>query len=459
MVDIVIKEGRIVTPTDIYEADIGIKDGKIVEIARNIEAKAEQVIDASGKYVLPGAIDPHTHMEMPFMGTTSADDFETGTIAAAFGGVTTIIDFAIQPKGKSFMDTIEIWRSKADPKVVIDYSLHAAVTDLNEERMAELPKVLDYGVTSFKLFMPYRKESLMSDDGRLYAMLDASREHRFLVQVHAENAPVLEYLVEKFLKEGKKTPEYHALSRPNFVEGEAIQRAIYLAHATNGNLYIVHMSTKEGLVAVAESLNKGFPVYAETCPHYLVLTEEKYYGPDGRHYVMSPPLRSRADIEVLWKGLASEKIVTVGSDHCPFNSEQKAMGKDDFTKIPNGVPGTEVIIPILYSEGVRRDIITINQLVKFTSYNVAKLFGLYPRKGTIAVGADADITILDPDYEMELSVENLHTKIDYSIYDGMKVKGVPITTICRGKPIVLNREFVGKKGEGQFIPRSRFTGL
>ena len=457
--DLVVKNGTIVTSTDIFKADIGIADGKIIEIKKKIAAPAKTVIDAKGKYILPGVIDPHTHMELPFVAATSADDFEAGTIAAAFGGVTTILDFATQPKGKTLLKTIELRRRKADPKVVVDYSLHIAVTDLTEERLAEIPEILDYGVTSFKLFMTYRQRGLMSEDWQILEMLKASRNRKFLVQVHAENPSIEEHLKQKYLKEGKTSVEYHPKSRPNFVEGEAARRAIYFAEVSGGNLYIVHTSTKEVLAAAESAMRAGTKVYVETCPQYLMLTEQKYLQPNGRFFATSPPLRSKEDNEALWSGLAKEIVKTVGSDHCPFTSAQKDLGKDDFTKIPNGLPGTEVILPILYSEGVSKNRVTLNQLVKVTSSNTAKLFGLYPRKGTIAKGSDADLAILDPNFKMELSQENLHTKIDYTIYEGLKVKGVPVTTISRGKPVILDRQFVGKRGEGRFIPREPITTL
>jgi len=299
----------------------------------------------------------------------------------------------------------------------------------------------------------------MSEDWQILEMLKASRDRKFLVQVHAENPSIEEHLKQKYLKEGKTSAEYHPKSRPNFVEGEAARRAIYFAEVSGGNLYIVHTSTKEALVAAESAMRAGTKVYVETCPQYLMLTEEKYLQPNGRFFATSPPLRSKKDNEALWSGLAREIVKTVGSDHCPFTSAQKDLGKDDFTKIPNGLPGTEVILPILYSEGVGKNRITLNQLVKVTSSNTAKLFGLYPRKGTIAKGSDADLTILDPNFKMELSQENLHTKIDYTIYEGLKVKGVPVTTISRGKPVILDRQFVGKRGEGRFVPRELTTTL
>lgn len=457
--DLIVKNGTIVTSNDVLKADIGIENGKIVDVKKEISAHGETVIDAKDKYVLPGVIDPHTHMELPFMAATSADDFEAGTIAAAFGGVTAILDFAIQPKGKTFLETIELWRKKADPKVVIDYSLHVAVTDLTDDRLAEISKVLKYGVTSFKLFMTYRKEGMISEDWQLLEMLMASRDLKFLVQVHAENPSIEEHFKQKYLKEGKTSAEYHSRSKPNFVEGEAARRVIYFADVSGGNLYIVHTSTREALAAAESAMSAGTKVYTETCPQYLMLTDEKYHQHNGRFFAISPPLRSKKDNEALWSGLTREIVKTVGSDHCPFTSAQKDLGKGDFTKIPNGVPGTEVILPILYSEGVGKKRITLNQLAKVTSFNAAKLFGLYPRKGTIAKGSDADLVILDPDFKMELSQENLHSKIDYSVYEGLKVKGVPVTTISKGKPVILDRQFVGERGKGQFVKRDLVTAL
>jgi len=457
--DLLIKNGTIVTPKDTFKADIGVKDGKIVTIASNITEKAQEVVDASGKYVMPGGIDAHTHMEMPFMGTTTVDDFEYGTIAAAFGGVTTILDFAIQPKDKTFLETISLWRGKADPKVVVDYGIHVAVTNLTEDLVKEIPKVLEAGVSSFKLFMPYRREGLMSDDGRIYRMLEESRRLGFLVQLHAENNSVLELLIERYVSLGKLSAEYHAKSRPNFVEGEAVHRGLALAAAAGGNLYIVHMSTKEGVAELSRMKKLYSNLYGETCPHYLVLTDEKYLSPKGRRYIMSPPLRSKADNEALWEGLANGTLSTVATDHCTFTDAQKDLGKDNFTKVPNGVPGTETMIPLLYSEGVSKNRISLNKLVEVVSYNPAKLFGLYPRKGTLNVGSDADIIVFDPDLEMELSQENLHSRIDYSIYEGIKVKGMPVHVFVRGKPVVYNREFVGKKGAGKFVPRGKHQPL
>ncbi len=450
-----IKGGTIITPTDSYKADVGVDDGKIIAIGSQLSHEADDVIDAKGKLILPGGIDSHTHMEMPFMGTTTTDDFEYGTHAAAFGGVTTLIDFAMQPKDKTFLDTIALWRAKADPKVVTDYSLHVAVTNLNDSLIKEIPEVQKAGVQSFKLFMTYRKGGLMSEDGRIYQMLEESRKLGFLVQLHAENNSLLEMLIDRYVAAGNLSAEFHAKSRPNLVEGEAIHRGLALAKASGGNLYIVHTSTKEGLNEIYRAKASGANVFGETCPHYLTLTDEKYLSPKGRRYIMSPPLRGKADNEALWQGLADGGFDTVATDHCTFAEAQKDAGKDDFTKVPNGVPGIETMIPLLYSEGVRKRKITVNKLVELTSLNPAKLFGLYPRKGTLNVGSDADIVIFDPDFELPLTRENLHSRLDYSIYEEFTAKGVPTYTFVRGKPVVYNREFVGKKGVGKFAAATK----
>ncbi len=458
MFDLVIKGGKIVTASDVFEADIGIKDEKIVEIAKDL--KGDEVIDASGKLVMPGMIDGHTHMAMPFMGTFSSDDFETGTKAAAFGGVTTIINFAIQEKGKGLKDAIEVEDAKARVKSFIDYAFHVAVTDMREDVLAEIPEVMKEGVTSFKLFMTY--EGLMVTDDVLLEVLDVVSKNGGLVGVHAENYYMIKFLTKRLLAEGKTAPIYHAYSRPNCCEEEAVGRACLITQLIGGRLYIVHLSTAEGLARIEEAQNKGVKVYAETCPQYLLLDESLYNEPDfgGAKYVMSPPLRKEKDRVALWNGLRKGSIQLIGSDHCPFFMEtQKIMGKDDFTKIPNGAPGVETTLPLLFSEGVVKGRITVNKLVEVFSTNPAKLYGLYPKKGCIAIGADADIVILDPKKEVTLSVDILHQNVDYTPYEGWKVTGYPVTTIVKGKIICNGGEFFGEKGYGEYLPRGRVIDL
>ncbi len=456
--DLIIKGGKIVTPTDTFRADLGIDDGKIVAIEKNLSGSAKDVVDASGKYVMPGAIDCHTHMDMPFMGTVTADDFESGTACAAYGGVTTLLDFAMQSKDKDYLEAIKIWHAKADPKAYINYGFHVGVTNVTEDLLKQIPDVLKAGVTSFKLFMTYSKGGLFSDDSKIYQMLEASKKYGFLVQVHAENDTVLEMLKERYVKNGNTSAEFHAKSRPNFVEAEATHRALALAIATGGNLYVVHMTCMESFAELANA--KGFGnVYGETCPHYLALTDEKYLSPHGKRFILSPPLRSKDDNAALWTGLHDEILTTVATDHCAFTDSQKDMGRDDFTKVPNGAPGTETMIPVLYSEGVRKNRITLNQMVKFTSYNTSKIFGMYPTKGTLSIGSDADIMIFDPQLEMELNAKNLHSKCNYSPFEGMTAKGMPTHTFIQGIPVLYERKLVGKKGAGKFVARGKHIPL
>ncbi len=455
--DLVIRNGTIVTASDVFKADVGISGEKITAIGHGLTGERE--IDAEGKLVFPGMIDPHVHMALPFGGTVSADDFKDGTVAAACGGVTTIIDFAIQAKGKSLAETVEARRAEADPDVCIDYGLHPAITDFTPEVLAEVPEMIAAGMPTFKLFMTY--EGWAVDDGTLFATLEAAGANGGMVGVHAENYKLLMYLIERLVAEGKTAPRYHAESRPDFCEAEAVARAILWAEQTNSPLYFFHLSSRAGLEYIIASRDRGFPIYAETCTQYLLLTDERYDEPDfgGAKYVMSPPLRKEADQKALWRGLATGDIQVVGSDHCPFTMEQKRLGEEVFTKIPNGAPGVETTLPLLYSEGVGKGRISLNRLVEVFSTNPAKLFGLYPEKGTIAVGTDADLVIFDPDREVTISVENLHMKADYTPYEGMKVKGYPVITISRGEVICEHGQFKGEAGRGRFIARKRITRI
>jgi dihydropyrimidinase len=452
--DLLIKGGKVVTESEVFDADVGINKGAISQIGKEIRSPASRVINAERKFILPGGIDGHTHFEMPFMGTSTADDFESGTIAAACGGITTIIDFAIQEKGDTLLQTIEKWRGKADPKVSTDYSIHMVIRDLNDITFGEIKKVIEYGIPSFKIFMTYRKEGLMLDDGSIYRVMKETAKHGGLVGLHCENNGLIEYFVETFLKERKTTPEYHARSKPAIVEGEAVRRALMFAEHAGARMYVVHTSSRLGREAVRYAQQQGTQAFTETCPHYLVFTDQVYSRPDGRNFVMSPPIKSDDDRISLWQGLANGDVKTVGSDHACFTAEQKLMGKDDFTKIPNGVAGTEVIIPILYSEGVRKRLISLNTLVQVTSYNPSRHFGLYPRKGTIAVGSDADLVIFDPEKKVRLTVDNLHSRIDYSIYEDYTSQGYPDITISRGEIIQEGGQFEGERGGGRFLKRA-----
>lgn len=453
-VDLLITGGMIVTACDSYPGDLAIKDGKIMMIGQHLNLPAKKTMSADGKYVLPGGVDVHTHLEMPFGGTVSSDDFASGTIAAAFGGTTTIVDFAIQGKGQTLAEAADIWHRKAEGKAVIDYGLHLAVTDATEDVLTEMASMIAQGYTSYKLFMTY--DGLrVNDDVFLKALLQA-KDHGGLISVHAENYYIIDYLVKEFLAEGKNEPKYHALSRPPLAEGEATGRAIKLAKLVEAPLYIVHLSCQEALDEVIRAREAGFPIMAETCPQYLLLSEDNYNEPDfqGAKYVMSPPLRPKENQAVLWNGLAQGKILTVATDHCPFNFVgQKDMGKDFFGRIPNGAPGIEMRLALLYSFGVGQGRMSLQQFVATTSTNPAKIFGLYPEKGTIAVGSDADVVIFDPNLERNINKGILHENVDYTPYEGFLVKGFPVTTVAKGKIITDHGQFLGQLGNGSFVKR------
>ncbi len=451
---LVIKNGTVVTATECYQADIRV-DGEIISlIGRNLTG--DEVIDATGMLVMPGGIDPHTHMELPFMGTISADDFRTGTIAAACGGTTTIIDFAIQSAGQTLREALDIWLKKAKDKACIDYGMHVAIGAMDDERMAEMGDLVKLGVSSFKVFMAY-KGSLMVDDETLFRALLRAKEIGGLIAVHAENGDMLHYLINKHVAEGKKEPIWHARSHPPEAEAEATHRAVVMAGMTGAPLYIVHMTASDALEALKAGRAKGFKVYGETCPQYLMFSMAKYEEPDfeGAKYVMSPPLREEGNSEALWRGLASGDLQAVGTDHCPFNFVgQKDMGKDDFSKIPNGMPSVETRLPLLYHFGVNQGRFSVNRFVELVATGPARLFGLLPRKGTICIGADADLIIWDVNKQQRLAKENLHMNVDYSPYDDVTVKGYPNLVLQRGKVIVRDNRFVGEIGAGRFLKRA-----
>ena len=452
--DLVIKNGTIVTANESYQADIGIDGERISLIGRDLTG--DETVDATGMLVIPGGIDPHTHMELPFMGTVSADDFRTGTIAAACGGTTTIIDFAIQGAGQTLREALDIWFERAKDKVCIDYGMHVAIGAMNDERMAEMGDIVEFGVPSFKIFMAY-KGSLMVDDETLFRSLLRAKEIGALISVHAENGDILNYLIGKHVAEGKKDPIWHAYSHPPEAEAEATHRAVVMAGMTGAPLYVVHMTAAGALEALKAGRAKGFKVFGETCPQYLLFTMDKYEEPnfEGAKYVMSPPLRAEGNPEALWKGLSSGELQTVGTDHCPFNFVgQKDMGKDDFSKIPNGMPGVETRLPLLYHFGVNEGRFSVNRFVELVSTGPARLFGLLPRKGTISIGADADLVIWDPNKEHRLTKENLHTNVDHSPYEHITVKGYPAMIFQRGNMLVRDNQFVGEVGAGQFLKRN-----
>jgi dihydropyrimidinase len=453
---ILIKNGTIVTAVDQYKGDVLIEDEKITVIGTALEMAADKVIDATGKYVLPGGIDVHTHMDMPFGGTTSADDFATGTIAAAFGGTTSIVDFAIQYRGQTLHHAMETWAKKAEGRAVIDYGFHMIVTELNDQVEGEMDALVRQGITSFKLFMAY-PGVFMLDDASIFKALLRTGKNGGSICMHAENGGVIDVLVQRALAEGKTAPKYHALTRPARAEAEATHRAIALAEIADVPIYIVHLSSAEALEMVTEARDRGLPAFAETCPQYLFLSYENYEEPgfEGAKYVMSPPLRERAKQASLWRGLAFNDLQCISTDHCPFcMKEQKELGVNDFSKIPNGAPGVETRMSLVYDGGVRAGRITLNRFVELTSTSPAKIFGLFPRKGTIAPGSDADVVVFDPNRTMTLSAKTLHMNVDYNPYEGRQVTGATDTVLSRGRLVIEDGVFVGRKGGGSFLKRS-----
>ena len=454
--DTIITNGNVVTAADTYKGDVAISDGKIAAVGHQLPREnAGKLIDARGKYVFPGGIDVHTHLDMPFGGTTSADDFETGTRAAAFGGTTTLIDFAIQYKGQSLRTAFDTWMQKASRKAVCDYAFHCIITDLPDAQLDEVNALVREGVTSFKLFMAY-PGIFMLDDASIFRALRATAKNGGLVCVHAENGGAIDVIVQQALAEGKKAPKYHALTRPTTAEAEATARAIALAEMAGAPIYIVHMSCYEALEKVREARDRGLPVYGETCPQYLYLSIENFDVPgfEGAKYVFTPPLREKWHQEKLWNGLKRDHLQVVSTDHCPFcYKEQKELGRDDFTKIPNGGPGIEHRLSLIYSGGVAQGRFSVNRFVELVSTTPAKLFGLYPRKGTIATGSDADLVIFDPNRQHTISAATHHMRVDYSMFEGIRVTGIPDVVLSRGRVIVQGDEFLGRPGAGEFLRR------
>lgn len=453
----IITNGRVVTAEQELAADVLIENDLISAIGTGL-GNADRTIDARGRYVIPGGIDPHTHFDLPMgPGVSSADDFESGTIAAAFGGTTTVIDFPTQERGGTLHAAVDAWLAKAEGKAAIDYGFHVICVDLPDERLVEMRQLVDEGIPSFKLLMAYPGR-IMVDDGTIYRAMRAAAGAGALTLIHAENGHVIEAMIHEALAAGHTAPKYHAATRPAATEAEAVGRAIDIAGMTGCPVYIVHLSSAAGLARVVEARRCGLPVYAETCPQYLFLDDSRYEdGIEGAKYVMSPPLRKPEDQEALWGALASGDLQLVATDHCPFTLAQKAAGANDFSKIPNGGPAVEHRMSLVYHGGVAGGRFDMRLFVEVTSTAAAKMFGLYPRKGTIAVGSDADIVIFDPDAEATISAATHHMRIDYSAYEGMRVRGVVDIVIARGKVIVENGHFTGKPGAGQFLKRARFA--
>jgi dihydropyrimidinase len=456
---ILIKGGRVITAADDYVGDVFVEDERISLIGESLDIQADRTIDASGKYVLPGGVDPHTHLDMPFGGTVTIDDVESGQTSAAFGGTTTHVDFIIQPQGSSFADAVEEWRGKANGKQVIDMGYHMAVTDLKEggtlEELASLP---DQGITSYKLFMAY-KGALMVDDETLFKTMQVAADTGALVMVHAENGDAIDVLVSEALAAGHTEPKYHALTRPPETEGEATNRAIQLARVAGSPLYVVHVSCAESVEPIQLAREKGWDVWGETCTQYFFIDYTFLERPnfEGGKYVYTPPPRDKANQEVLWNAVRTDKLSAISTDHCAFLWDgQKTIGKDDFSKIPNGGPGLENRLQMIHEFGVRGGRISLNRMVELLSTNPAKLFGLYPRKGTIAVGSDADIVVFDPEKRVKISAATHHSKSDYNLYEGTEVTGSPEVVLLRGNVLVEGDELVASPGIGQFVARAKF---
>ena len=455
--DTIVRGGNVVTPQGTGTNDIGIVGDKIASIGRDLQpSQNTRVIDAAGYHVIPGVLDVHVHLELPFCGTVSSDDYRSGTRAGARGGVTTLIDFAIPYAGDSLEDAADNWMKKAEGKALIDYTFHICITRWNEHK-DQIKGMVDRGFTTFKEFMIYKSEGWQSDDKALYGTLEKMKEYGTMLLVHAESADVLDELISRH-----HTPEMmkkygarlHAMTRPNFVEAEAIQRVVMWSEVTGGQLYIVHMSTAEGTEIVKAAQARGVPVVAETCAQYLVLDDTCFDREDGHLYACCPQLKKPKDSARLWKGLKDGEVSVVSTDTCTFTRDQKAMWEGDWTKIPMGMPGLETLLPVTYTHGVLKKRLSLDDMVMKLSTNPAKIMGLYPRKGVIEVGSDADLAIIHPSSTRKVSCDTMETNADWSPFDGWDLAGFARTTLSRGEVIVDEYAVVGKEGRGQWLPRT-----
>ncbi len=457
---LLIKNGRIITVSEDQLGDIYIEGERIKAIGKDLPVTAAETIDATGKYVFPGGIDPHVHLDMPFMGTFSSDNYETGTRAALFGGTTMVIDFILQKQGFALQAALDEWRSRAHGNAVGDYSFHMAVTDFNENTRKEIQHfVEEEGITSFKTFMAY-KGALMIDDRQMIGLMEEVKAQGGMVTVHATNGDMIDYLIAKNRAAGNLAPFYHYLSQPEVTEAEASERFAAMANYTGCPGYIVHLTCEGALNAVRNATRRNQQVFVETCIQYLLLDASLYeINFDGAKWVMSPPLRQQKDRQTLWAGINQGIVKVVATDHCPFKWEQKQMGKDDFSKIPNGHPAIEHRLELLYSEGVHKGKITLNKFVEVACTNPAKIFGMFPQKGTIGVGSDADIVIFDPTEKHTISAATHHMNVDYSAYEGWPVHGKVKTVLLRGKVAVENGHCKLAKGYGRFIKRKKVSNI
>ena len=458
---LLIQNGTVVTAEKTFAADILVEGETIKEIRAGIPtATAHQTLDAAGMLLLPGGIDAHTHLDMPFGGTTSSDDFETGTRAAAIGGTTSIVDFAIQSRGTHMRDALDTWMKKAQSKACIDYGLHMIVTDLGGAGLDHMDEMVREGVASFKLFMAY-PNVLMVDDATIFKALKQTSKNGALICMHAENGSVIDVIVQQALADGKTAPIYHALTRPTIAEAEAVNRAIALAEIAHAPVYIVHLSSEDALNEVREARSRGVPAFAETCPQYLLLSIDELNRPgfEGAKYVFTPPLREKENLPKLWDGLKDDHLQVVSTDHCPFCFEdQKVLGKGDFTKIPNGGPGIENRLQLLHHYGVNEGKLSLNRFVEIVSTAPAKIFGMYPKKGTLAAGGDADIVVWDPKAEHLISAKTHNMRVDYSMFEGFRVRGNARQVFSRGELIVEVGKYLGKAGRGAYLRRTARGG-
>jgi dihydropyrimidinase len=457
---LLIKNGRIITATDDYVADIFIEGETVTAIGKSLPMQADEVIDATGKLVFPGGVDPHVHLEMPFMGTFSSDTHESGTRAALFGGTTTVIDFVLQKQGHSLHEALAEWNGRAQGTAVGDYSFHMAVTDYNEQTKKEIKEMVEQeGITSFKTFMAY-KGALMIDDRQMIGLMEEVKQQGGMVTVHATNGDMIDYLIAKHRSEGKLSPLYHYLSQPEVTEAAASERFVDMINYTGCPGYIVHLTCEGALNAVRNATRRNQKVFVETCIQYLLLDASLYEKNfEGAKWVMSPPLRQKKDQETLWAGINQGLVQVVATDHCPFMWKQKEMGKDDFSKIPNGHPAIENRMELLYSEGVDKGKITLNKFVEVACTNPAKIFGMFPRKGTIAVGSDADLVLFDPQEKHTLSATSHHMNVDYSAYEGWPINGKVKTVLLRGKVAIDDNKCLVEKGYGKFIKRKKTSQI
>ena len=454
-VDLVVRGGRVVTSEGVVPTDVAISGGRIAALGAAETLPAPQTtIDASGKYVLPGLIDSHVHFNTPFRGTSTKEDFYTGSIAGAFGGVTTYIDFAVQPKGRDLLSVLEERRAEADPNTVVDYSLHMLLTDASPDALDQLPEVIRSGMPSVKVFMAFGREGFMIDDGALVEVMRQVEANNGIIAVHTENNAIAERLGDAYQQSGRIAARYFPETRPHYIEAEAIRRALLFARITGVRYYGFHLTIAEGVAEFRRARAEGRPVTTETCTHYLVLTDDVYRRPDGANFVCSPPIRTQRDVDALWEGIRDDAVSVVTSDHTAWDLEQKRAGGGSYVGIPHGLPSIELRLPVLYTEGVRTGRISMPRLVDILSTSLARVWGLYPRKGSLAPGSDADLVIFDPDAQWRVDPEDLHMQVDWSPYTGKRLQGRIETVISSGLVVVAEGRFTGARGGGRFIERA-----